>query len=252
MDIPVDAAAAVAEFTARLDGLGDAKTKAWWEGYMKGVIPFRGIKMPVLRAALLPWWRERVAPSGLGFEKAVAASFFGSTWSEDKLTGVLAFEHLARRLTAADLAAFEAIFRNRLLFDWNNTDWFCVKVLDKLVRRDIGFARPIAGWTALPDAPLWQRRAGAVAFVNVAKHGSQPPGSPELWELMWTAARNNVHSPERFMQTSVGWLVRELGRADQDAALAFLAEHRALLSRKAARDIVERLPAEMQAAALAR
>ena len=92
---------------------------------------------------------------------------------------------------------------------------------------------------------------GAVAFVNVAKHGTQPPGSPELWELMWTAARNNVHSPERFMQTSVGWLVRELGRADQDAALAFLAEHRALLSREAARYIVEKLPADVQAAALA-
>ena len=42
-----------------------------------------------------------------------------------------------------------------------------------------------------------------------------------------------------------------LGRADQDAALAFLAEHRALLSREAARYIVEKLPADVQAAALA-
>jgi 3-methyladenine DNA glycosylase AlkD len=163
----------------------------------------------------------------------------------------LAFEHLAPRLAAADLAAIEAIFRAGLLFDWNNTDWFCVKVLDKLVRRDIEFARPIAGWTTQADAPLWQRRAGAVAFVPVAKHGIQPPSSPELWDLMWMAARNNVRSPERFMQTSVGWLVRELGRADQDAALAFLAEHRALLSREAARYIVEKLPADVQAAALA-
>ena len=76
MSIPADAIEAVAEFTARLDGLGDAKTKAWWEGYMKGVIPFRGIKMLVLRAALLPWWRERVAPEGLAFEKAVSRGLF--------------------------------------------------------------------------------------------------------------------------------------------------------------------------------
>ena len=78
MNIQADASAAAAEFTARLDGLGDAKTKAWWEGYMKGVIPFRGIKMPVLRAELLPWWQERVAPQGLAFEKAAAAAFFRS------------------------------------------------------------------------------------------------------------------------------------------------------------------------------
>ena len=94
----------MAEFTARLErSWADPRTKAWWEGYMKGVIPFRGIKMPVLRAALLPWWRERVAPEGLAFEKATAVAFFRSTWSEDKLAGVLAFEHLAPRLAAADL-----------------------------------------------------------------------------------------------------------------------------------------------------
>ena len=69
MSFPANAIEAVAEFTIRLDGRGDPKTKAWWEGYMKGVIPFRGIKMPILRDALLPWWRERVAPEGLTFER---------------------------------------------------------------------------------------------------------------------------------------------------------------------------------------
>ena len=37
----------------QLDLRADARTKAWWEGYLKYVIPFRGVKMADIRAALL-------------------------------------------------------------------------------------------------------------------------------------------------------------------------------------------------------
>ena len=215
---------------------------------MKGVIPFPRHQDAGAGAALLPWGRGCVAPEGLAFEKAAATVFFAGLVG-GQTGGRAAFEHLAPAWRPPTWTHSKR-FREGLLFDWNNTDWFCVKVLDKLVRHGPEFAQPIAGRTAQVDAPLWQRRAGAVAFVNLAKHGTQPPSSPALWELMWTAARNNVRSPERFMQTSVGWLVRELGRANRDAALAFLAEHRALLGREAARYIVEKLPADAQRAAL--
>jgi 3-methyladenine DNA glycosylase AlkD len=241
-----DIESTIAILQARLDTMGDSKTKAWWERYMKHVIPFRGIKMPVLRPVLFEWWDAQVAPHGLAFQKATAAHLFTSSWSEDKLAGVLAFEHLAPSLEVADLAMLEDIFQQGLLFDWNNTDWLCVKVLDKLVRRGLAFAEPIAGWTAQSEAPLWQRRAGAVAFVNIAKHGQEPPSSPQLWELMSIAAGNNVRSPERFMQTSVGWLVREMGKADAGAALGFAEEHRDRLSREALRYIVEKMPPDVQ------
>jgi 3-methyladenine DNA glycosylase AlkD len=67
---------------------------------------------------------------------------------------------------------------------------------------------------------------------------------------MWAAAANNVRSPERFMQTSVGWLVREMGKAEPEAALDFALAHRAELSREALRYIVEKMPEEVRQAAL--
>jgi 3-methyladenine DNA glycosylase AlkD len=237
---------ALTVFQELVSPMGDAKTKNWWERYMKHVIPFRGIKMAALRSVLFAWWPAQVAPHGLAHEKAVALALFRSPWSEDKLAGVLALEHLAPRLEVSDLVGVEALFRQNLLFDWNNTDWLCVKPLDKLVRRDLAFARAIAGWTAQDDAPLWQRRAGAVAFVNLAKHGTHPPSSPAHWDLMSAAAENNVRSPERFMQTSVGWLVREMGKAEPQAAVDFAEAHRPELSREALRYIVEKMPEEVR------
>lgn len=248
---PIQVASALATFQSLVAGMGDPKTRAWWERYMKHVVPFRGIKMDALRSVLFAWWPEHVAPHGLPHEKAVALTLFQSPWSEDKLAGVLALEHLSPRLEVADLAGVEALFRHNLLYDWNNTDWLCVKPLDKLVRRDLAFARAIADWTADDGAPLWQRRAGAVAFVNLARHGTAPPSSPAHWELMAAAAANNVRSPERFMQTSVGWLVREMGKAEPEAALDFAQAHRPELSREALRYIVEKMPEEVRQSVLA-
>lgn len=249
-DIKPQVASALAVFQELVSPMGDAKTKDWWERYMKHVIPFRGIKMAALRSVLFSWWPEHVAPQGLAFEKAVAFALFQSQWSEDKLAGILALEYLAPQMEVSDLAGVAELFQQNLLFDWNNTDWLCVKPLDKLVRRDRAFARAIAGWTAEADAPLWQRRAGAVAFVNLAKHGTEPPSSPAHWDLMWAAAANNVRSPERFMQTSVGWLVREMGKAEPESALDFALGHRAELSREALRYIVEKMPEEVRQAVL--
>ena len=39
----------------QLDQRADPKTKAWWEGYLKHVIPFRGVKMAGIRAARRLW-----------------------------------------------------------------------------------------------------------------------------------------------------------------------------------------------------
>lgn len=52
----------------QLDQRADAKTKAWWERYLKHVIPFRGVKMADIRAVLHQWVREeRFAQTGAGW-----------------------------------------------------------------------------------------------------------------------------------------------------------------------------------------
>ena len=48
----------IAVLQQQLDLRADPKTKAWWEGYLKHVIPFRGVKMADIRAALHQWVRE--------------------------------------------------------------------------------------------------------------------------------------------------------------------------------------------------
>ncbi len=226
----------------RLQDMGDPKVKDWWEKYLKHVIPFRGIKTPILRPVLQQWWKTEVATQNLTLQKETAYALFESKWSEDKLAGILAFENLAPQLQVTDLAYFERLFEKGLLYEWNNTDWLCVKVLHRLVQRGRPFAQPIAAWAERTDAPLWLRRAGVVSFVRVAKHGDAPPNFPGTLDLMLTAAAHTIQSSERFLQTGTGWLLREISVADRRRINDFIGAHIKHFTREGLQYTVEKFP----------
>jgi 3-methyladenine DNA glycosylase AlkD len=107
--------------------------------------------------------------------------------------------------------------------DWSTCDWYCVKVLGRFVERGEDRrerAEAIAAWRVAPT--LWQRRAAVVSFVNLAPRGERFfEGFPDLLLAVCLA---NVADPARFSQTSAGWLLRELSRAEPDRVQAFLDE----------------------------
>ena len=109
-------------------------------------------------------------------------------------------------------------------------------------------AAALADWSRA--RPLWQRRAACVAFVPHAEHGDGR--IPDLPELVLAACERVVRDPERFAQTGVGWVLRELSLFDRPRVIAFADEHLDDLSREAARSIAEKMPARDRAALLAR
>jgi 3-methyladenine DNA glycosylase AlkD len=232
----------------RLETLATERSRAFWEGYLKGVVPFRGVPMAAIRAAVHAWWRED-GPSGLSLvdAKSLALALFDGRFGEDRLAGTIALQELLlASLGLGDLETFAALFERERIADWNSCDWFCVRVLGPLVARELpspATAEAIAAWR---DArTVWQRRAANVAFVNLARHGDR--NFPGFTSLMLETCGVTVRSGERFAQTGVGWLLRELAEADRAAVLAFTRDHLPLLSREGLRYILERMPKPEQA-----
>lgn len=234
----------ITRLQSRLAKRATAKSRAFWSGYLKGALPFRGVPMGENRKAVAAWLREDGAgalpPSRL---KALGVRLIRQSHAEDKLAGVLLFaEHLLERLTDADVDRFAALFDKGHIADWNTCDWFCVKVLGPWVAAPGGgtpIARRIAAWKAAET--LWQRRAASVAFVNLVVE--DPPPIPGLSRLVIGVMNRTVRHPERFAQTGVGWVLRELAVTDPDAVIAFVERHGARMSREALRSAVRKLPA---------
>jgi 3-methyladenine DNA glycosylase AlkD len=196
-------------------------------------VPFRGTPMGSIRKIVHDVWDgERL--DGLPRETKIdiALAQFGQRYCEDKLAGVLMLsERLMEDIRSEDVELLARPFDLRHIDDWNTCDWYCVKVLGRFVdakdhRRR---ARAIAAWR-LAEL-LWQRRAAAVAFVNLAPRGD---GFFEgFTQLLLTVCARNVRDDARFSQTSVGWLLRELSRAEREQVASFVERNREVMSKEA-------------------
>jgi 3-methyladenine DNA glycosylase AlkD len=240
----------VVELQRRLETRTDPKTKAWWESYLKRTIPFRGVKMADIRAALHGWLSDEAIQTGLSREeqKSLAISLMRETYAEDKLAGILYLQEVLLPEGAVDcgedLARFAALFQQGSIHDWNTCDWFCVKVLGPLAQREgEPCAQAISQWRTANN--LWQRRASGVAFVNLAKKGDR--NFAGFTDMLLETCAATVRHPERFAQTGTGWVLRELSLAEPERVTEFVEEYIHCFSREALRSAVAKLPGESQA-----
>jgi len=234
---------------SRLDERASARTKAWWEAYLKNVIAFRGVKMDDIRSALHAWFKDERLGDVLSAaqQKDLALALLEEQVAEDKLAGILFLQEIL--LPAGlmdwrtDLPRFARLFSDGHIFDWSTCDWFCVRVLGPLVRREgEACARAISEWRNADD--LWQRRASVVAFVNLAKAGDA--NFPGFTDMLLENCAALVQSQERFAQTGTGWVLRELGRADQERVIRFVEMYAEHFSREGLTYAIEKMPSEVK------
>ena len=240
----VPSAAQLRRLQAALDARSTEKSRAFWSRYLKGRAVFRGVPMTGVREVLAAWWDdEALGDLAVAAQTEAALRLFEEDPTEDKLAGVLALsEILLPHLSRKNLPAFARLFARGHIADWNLCDWFCVKVLGKMIEHaddPVDLAEAISAWRS--SKPLWQRRAACVAFVNHARHGDERIAG--LSALILRSADALVRDPERFAQTGVGWVLRELSLADRRAVVAFAEEHAGRLSREGMKYIVEKMPA---------
>ncbi len=90
-----------------------------------------------------------------------------------------------------------------------------------LVREGSVLAPSLASWR--DGFTLWQRRAAIVAFVKLAPRGDD--NWPGFTDALLESCASNVLDEARFSQTGVGWVLRELSKADPARVEAFAVDH---------------------------
>jgi 3-methyladenine DNA glycosylase AlkD len=229
----------------RLAASADEDTRRRWDRYLKGAVPFRGVPMAKTRRIVHEVWNatgaDRLAPD---VQVDVALAQFAQPYCEDKLAGVLVLsERLLGHLRVEHLPALARPFELGHIDDWNTCDWYCVKVLGRFVETGADARRraeAVGEWRHAHA--LWQRRAAAVSFVSLAPRGNAFFAG--FTDLLLAVCERNVQDPARFSQTSVGWLLRELSKAEAARVEGFVEAHRSQMSREAVKAATARLPAD--------
>lgn len=210
----------IQEHIQAMKAVSSEKTRLWWETYMKHVIPFRGVGIPVNRQ-LLSQWRTRhgIDTWPLEDQLELALAFFREPAAEDKLAGVLylqnyLFDKLPWHLL---LERYADVYAEELIFDWNVCDWFCVRVLGPTLKKN-GKPCAVAIMTWKDDPYLWKARSSLVPFVSVASE-------PDYYPFIRSACEALIKREERFSKTAVGWVLHDISKFDRHFVLSFIDEN---------------------------
>jgi 3-methyladenine DNA glycosylase AlkD len=233
----------------RLNASATAATREWWTKYLRGAASFRGVKMEDIRTAVHAWFMEEQLGEylSLGQQKNLALMLLEEAHTEDKLAGVLFLQEILLPEGAlqwrSELPRFARLFDEGYIRDWSICDWFCVKVLGPLVEQQgESCARAIAAQWRDAES-VWQRRASVVAFANLARKGDQT--FPGFTEMVLDNCSHLLGSQERFVQTGVGWVLRELSRSDQARVMGFVEANLDRFSREALKNATKYSPPEV-------
>jgi len=209
------------------------------------------VQITKVRTCVRTWWNDHGLgehPAAVG--KRVALALIEQPLIEAKLAGILVLQDLGSQLRSSDLTAFARLFASGHLADGNVVDWFIMRVLVTLLdrppgRRDV--ARALAQWRGAET--IWQRRAACLAFIKLAPGGDR--ALPGLTDHVLAICGTVVWSHERYDQTAVGCVLRELARAEPVRVEAFFRRHALLMSKECARHAVAKLPAPLRTELLA-
>lgn len=217
----------ISDLRERLEDRIDARAKEWWENYVADGAPFLGVKMSLIRSAVEQWYDEMIADELEPEEQIeLALDLIREEYSEEKLAGILYLQVIlipAGVVSCPDkILDFAAVFGIGGIYDWNICDWFAVKVLGPLIRQQgMACAQAVSTWTEDPD--IWQARSSLVSFVKVA-------GESEYYPLIERGCAAMLSRPERFAQTAVGWVLREVSRYSPEFVERFVQEKSKLFS----------------------
>ncbi|SKC49014.1 DNA alkylation repair enzyme [Bacteroidales bacterium WCE2004] len=188
---------------------------------------FLGIKVPVTREVVRRCWRE------VGF--AELEECLASEYHEVRLAGLLAlvqvFAHAKKDQALRRRCVDFYLSHTGRINNWDLVDLSCYPLLGEwLLDKD----RTLLYDLARNGKTLWEQRIGIVSTMTLVRHG----------QLADTFAIADIllHHPHDLIHKAVGWLLREAGKRDKAALVAFLAPRYRSMPRTMLRYAIEKFP----------
>ena len=185
---------------------------------------FLGIKVPVTREVVKSCWRET---SLQDLEECIA-----SEYHEVRLAALLALVELFRhnKSKQKEYVDFYLAHTDRIN-NWDLVDLSCYPLLGVwLLDKD----RQLLYDLARDGKTSWEQRIGIVSTMTFIRHG-QLQDTFDIADLL-------LHHPHDLIHKAVGWLLREAGKRDKEALVAYLEPRYLTMPRTMLRYAIEKFP----------
>ena len=163
----------------------------------------------------------------------VLEALLESEWHECRLCSLLILIEKYKR--EAELAVSFYLSHMKGINNWDLVDLSAPYILGSFLvgSKDRKILYQLAGSTN-----MWERRIAVVSTLMLIRHG-QFNDTIRLAELL-------LDSRHDLMQKSIGWMLREVGKRDQDILVGFLEKYRRQMPRTMLRYAIEKFPMEQR------
>jgi 3-methyladenine DNA glycosylase AlkD len=117
--------------------------------------------------------------------------------------------------------------------NWATTDGICGCLIGPLLLRHPELAQDMRGWSR--DRNMWVRRASIVGLIPLVRRGL-------ALDVAYDIAKTLHADREDLIQKSVGWVLREVGKADASRLERYLRANGPIIPRTTVRYAIERFP----------
>lgn len=192
---------------------------------------FLGIKVPVTRAIVKECWKD-VSFGELG-------ECISSEYHEIRLAALLCLVRIFKSSRKDVSRQKECIdfylSHTEHINNWDLVDLSCYPLLGVwLLDKD----RTLLYDLAKNGMSIWEQRIGIVSTMTFVRHGQA--------EDTFAIADILLHHPHDLIHKAVGWLLREAGKRDFDALVAFLGPRHRTMPRTMLRYAIEKFPEDLR------
>jgi len=181
---------------------------------------FLGITVPVQR---------QLAKKYRNLELSAIAQLLDGEWHEERLTGLLILTYQLPKANAEKQQAIVDFYlaHTKAVNNWDLVDISCRPILGKyLLSRDRQILYQLA-----QSSNLWEQRIAIVTTGELIKHHS--------YEDTLAIAQILLNHPHDLIHKAVGWMLREVGKQDQQALINFLDQYAPQMPRVMLRYAIE-------------
>ena len=188
---------------------------------------FLGIKVPVTRAVVKECWRQTSFDE---LEECIASKYHELRLAA-LLTLVEIFSHARKDPQLQQRCIDFYLSHTDRINNWDLVDLSCYPLLGVwLLDKD----RSLLYDLAKGGKTIWEQRIGIVSTMTFIRHGQL--------EDTFAIADILLHHPHDLIQKAVGWLLREAGKRDKSALVAFLQPRFRTMPRTMLRYAIEKFP----------
>ena len=188
---------------------------------------FLGIKVPVTREVVKRCWDK------VGFEELeeCVASAYHEVRLAALLTLVQVYSHSKKDPGKQRACIDFYLAHTDRINNWDLVDLSCYPLLGEwLLDKD----RALLYVLARDGKTIWEQRIGIVSTMTFIRHGQL--------EDTFAIADILLHHPHDLIHKAVGWLLREAGKRDKAALVAYLAPRWRSMPRTMLRYAIEKFP----------